>query len=155
MELVKSIYEKQRSFYGLPLWDDVQYKQHEKININEKPFANVENSLLSNGKKRNKMLVYSDVEYTDKKGKVWTAPAFQIVDGASIPKFAFSFTGGPLDGNYLLASIIHDWYCVVRTEDDKAVHDVFKEIMLHCGVPKIRARYMHRAVLVGGPKWKV
>ncbi len=41
----------------------------------------------------------------------WNAPKGSIVDGASIPQIAWSVIGGPFEGKYRPASVIHDVAC--------------------------------------------
>ena len=43
--------------------------------------------------------------YIDPEGERWEAPAGSIVDGASIPQFAWSLIGGPFEGKYRKASV--------------------------------------------------
>ncbi len=54
------------------------------------------------------MTLLSELHYTDPDGVLWTAPAGSIVDGASIPRVLWSFMGGPFDGKYRNASVLHD-----------------------------------------------
>mgnify|MGYP001792979849 CR=1 FL=1 len=46
--------------------------------------------------------------YVDPKGHVWVAPASSVVDGASIPRSLWTFMGGPFEGKYRNASVLHD-----------------------------------------------
>ena len=57
-----------------------------------------------------------------------------IVDGASIPKIAWSIIGSPLSGKYCDASVIHDYHCDVRVRSSDEVHLVFHYAMLASGV---------------------
>jgi hypothetical protein len=57
------------------------------------------------------MRLLAPFTYTDPNGAVWEAPAGAVVDGASIPRFAWSVTGGPFTGKYRNASVIHDVTC--------------------------------------------
>lgn len=97
----------------------------------------------------------NDVIYTDDAGRKWRAPKGTIADGASIPRMFWSIIGGPLDGNYRNASIIHDVYCVRRSMPWKAVHRVFYEAMLASKVDPYKARVMYAAVYHFGPRWNV
>src|SRR5439155_17631427 len=49
--------------------------------------------------------------YIDAKGKEWVAPANSVVNGASIPASLWSVVGGPYEGQYRNASVVHDVYC--------------------------------------------
>jgi Protein of unknown function (DUF1353) len=91
--------------------------------------------------------------YVDTIGERWDVPAGAIVDGASIPQSLWSLVGGPFDGKYRDASVIHDWYCDLRSRPWKAVHRVFYEAMLTSGVTRARATLMYAAVYWGGPRW--
>lgn len=97
----------------------------------------------------------SDVVYTDDTGRKWRAPKGTIADGASIPRMFWSIIGGPLDGNYRDASIIHDVYCANRSMPWKEVHRVFYEAMLASDVDPYKARVMYAAVYHFGPRWDV
>ena len=58
-----------------------------------------------------KMRLLAPFTYVDPKGVEWTAPAGWVIDGASIPVFAWSIIGGPYNGKYRNASVIHDVAC--------------------------------------------
>jgi len=92
--------------------------------------------------------------YTDAAGTIWRVPDGTVVDGASIPQAFWSVIGGPLEGPYRRASIVHDYFCVDRSEPWQQVHRMFYEAMLAAGTPKVKAKVMYYAVLVGGPRWE-
>src|SRR5574338_1005060 len=54
------------------------------------------------------MTLLTELRYTDPKGEVWVAPIGSVVDGASIPRYLWSFMGGPFEGKYRNASVLHD-----------------------------------------------
>jgi len=91
--------------------------------------------------------------FLDAKRKRWPVPRHAIVDGASIPQALWSVAGGPFDGKYRDASVVHDYYCSVRLEPWKAVHRVFYEAMLASDVSPARAKLMYAAVYFAGPRW--
>jgi hypothetical protein len=95
----------------------------------------------------------NDFSFKDNTETLWSAPKNAIVDGASIPRALWAITGGPLEGKYRNASILHDWFCDVRSRDWRAVHRMFHEAMLVSGVDNIKARIMYLAVYYGGPRW--
>lgn len=97
----------------------------------------------------------NDVIYTDDAGRKWRAPKGTIADGASIPRMFWSVIGGPLDGDYRNASIIHDVYCVSRSMPWREVHRVFYEAMLSSKVDPYKARVMYAAVYHFGPRWNI
>lgn len=83
----------------------------------------------------------------------WAVPTGATVDGASIPGFLWSIVGGPLEGRYRNASVVHDWYCAVRIEPSRDVHRMFYDGMIVSGVPKAKALSFYWAVLKFGPSW--
>ncbi|UUZ64073.1 DUF1353 domain-containing protein [Polaromonas sp. P1-6] len=87
--------------------------------------------------------------------KVWTVPKGAIVDGASIPQVFWSLIGGPFEGRYHDASVVHDYYCKVRTEPSELVHEMFYYAMLANGVDSDKAALMFYAVTWFGPKWQL
>lgn len=91
--------------------------------------------------------------FIDAQRKTWSVPAGAKVDGASIPRTLWTLIGGPFEGKYRHASVVHDYYCDTRTEPWKAVHRVFYEGMRASGVSEIRAKLMYAAVYFGGPDW--
>ncbi len=91
--------------------------------------------------------------FIDKDELKWDVPAGAQIDGASIPQVLWSITGSPYTGKYRDASVIHDWYCSVRTRTSDATHSMFHEAMLVSGVSTVRARVMYAAVRYAGPKW--
>src|SRR4051812_20668644 len=54
------------------------------------------------------MPLLTDLRNRDQRGVVWTAPAGSVIDGASIPRALWSFMGGPFEGKYRNASVLHD-----------------------------------------------
>jgi len=92
--------------------------------------------------------------YVDPKGQKWDAPAGSIVDGASIPKFAWTIIGGPFEGKYRNASVIHDVACKVKQRPWQDVHEVFYTAMLASDVPVTTAKIMYAAVYHFGPRWR-
>src|SRR4029450_9723629 len=46
------------------------------------------------------MTLLTELRYTDPNGNIWIAPIGSIVDGASIPRYLWSFMGGPFAGRY-------------------------------------------------------
>ena len=56
------------------------------------------------------MKLLEDFAYVDAAGKRWLAKKGLSVDGASIPR-ALWWSGGPYEGTYREASVVHDVYC--------------------------------------------
>jgi hypothetical protein len=95
----------------------------------------------------------ADFTYIDNAGDRWTVPRDATVDGASIPRMLWTPLGGPMEGEYRDASIVHDWYCDLRSRPWKCVHRMFYEAMLASGVGLARAKIMYAGVYFGGPRW--
>lgn len=91
--------------------------------------------------------------FQDSKEKRWPVPVGAKIDGASIPQSLWSLIGGPFEGKYRDASVVHDYYCDTRSEPWRAVHRVFYDGMRASGVSSIRAKVMYAAVYFGGPRW--
>ncbi|MGA6121604.1 DUF1353 domain-containing protein [Sphingobacterium anhuiense] len=93
--------------------------------------------------------------YIDQNGKLWNVPKNTVVDGASIPKAFWTIVGGPYEGKYRNASVVHDHYCVIKTETWQDVHKMFYNACITGGTPVIKAKLMYSAVLAGGPRWEI
>lgn len=100
-----------------------------------------------------KMRLLADYVYTDGGAKPWRAPIQAVVDGASIPQFLWSFIGGPFEGLYRKASVVHDVECDAKKEPWSAVHRMFFDAMRCSGVSEPRAKVMYAAVYHCGPRW--
>jgi Protein of unknown function (DUF1353) len=91
--------------------------------------------------------------YTDPTGIIWDAPAGSIVDGASIPGWAWSFVGGPFEDKYRDASVIHDVACIRKNKPWEYTHLAFYYAMRAAGVSELQADIMYAAVYHFGPRW--
>ncbi len=112
--------------------------------------ALAEVTLLSDGR----VQLQKDFRYIDPSGQVWVAPANTKSDGATIPRFAWALVGGPLDGPYRDAAIIHDVACEDRVEPWWVVHQVFYYGMRARQVGNVKASIMYAAVYHFGPRWE-
>ena len=92
-------------------------------------------------------------EYIGPDNRKWPVPKGIKVDGASIPSAFWSIIGGPFEGLYREPSVVHDFYCDVRTRKDQDVHQAFHDAMLCAGVGPKRAWLMYEAVVRFGPHW--
>lgn len=101
-----------------------------------------------------RMRLLSEFQYIDPQGKKWIAPAGSIVDGASIPKAFWSIIGGPFEGKYRAASVIHDVACDEKTQPWESVHEAFYWAMRASGVEALKAKVMFTAVYAAGPRWR-
>lgn len=91
--------------------------------------------------------------FTDSAGTAWSAPTGAVVDGASIPQVFWSIVGGPYEGEYRDASIVHDHECTIRVRPWRDVHRMFYQACLAGGVRPLKARLMYAAVYLFGPRW--
>lgn len=99
------------------------------------------------------MTLLKPFEYRDAAGVRWIVPRGAIIDGASIPQLFWSVIGGPFEGKYRKASVVHDFYCQVRTRPYRDVHQVFYEGMRTAGVSDEKSWLMFEAVNRFGPRW--
>lgn len=83
----------------------------------------------------------------------WLAPKGTVTDGASIPQVAWSFVGGPLDGQYRNAAVIHDVACANKKRSWQKTHLAFYTAMRAAGVDVTTAKTMYAAVYHFGPRW--
>ena len=76
-------------------------------------------------------------------------------DGASIPKWLWSIYGSPLNGNYVVASLIHDGLYASQKVSKSVSDKIFLDIMKQSSVGYIKRTSMYLAVRVLGSKdWK-
>ncbi len=100
-----------------------------------------------------RMELKAALEYIAPDGRRWRVPAGAVVDGATIPQFMWSIIGGPFEGKYRNASVIHDHFCDIKTRRFEDVHRVFYDAMLTSDVSQSRAWLMYKAVERFGPQW--
>ncbi len=101
-----------------------------------------------------KMKLVEPFAYIDPAGIKWDAPKGWIVDGASIPQIAWSLIGGPFEGPYRNASVIHDVACDQRQRPWRDVHRAFYTAMHAANVGSTKAKVMYGAVYQFGPRWE-
>jgi hypothetical protein len=100
------------------------------------------------------MTLLTELSYTDPHGLIWDAPAGSVVDGASIPRYLWSVMGGPFEGKYRNASVLHD---VAYGEHNRPWSDcdrMFYNAMRCSGVSAIEAKTMYYALFKFGHHWK-
>lgn len=101
-----------------------------------------------------RMSLERDVVFVDRRKKRWIAGAGATTDGASIPQALWSVIGGPYEGKYRNASVVHDTECQPPYSNPSAsVHRMFYEACRAGGVSGGMALLMYVAVLLGGPRW--
>jgi len=93
--------------------------------------------------------------YVDPHGSRWEAPAGAVVNGASIPRPFWSLIGGPFEGRFRDASVVHDVACVDRDRRWQDVHRMFYDACRCGGVGAGKAGAMYYAVYHFGPRWTV
>lgn len=93
--------------------------------------------------------------YVDPRELRWEAGAGAIVDGASIPRAFWSLIGGPFEGRFRDASVVHDVACEERTRPWEDVHRMFYEACRCGGVAVVKAKTMYYAVQHFGPRWRI
>ncbi|QDU28556.1 hypothetical protein ETAA8_36590 [Anatilimnocola aggregata] len=93
--------------------------------------------------------------FIDSQNRAWHAPAGAVVNGASIPAAFWSVIGGPFEGQYRSASVVHDVGCHQMTDSWQDVHRMFYEACRCGGVEEGRAKMLYYAVYHFGPRWEV
>ena len=86
-------------------------------------------------------------------GVDWPVPTGAWLDGASIPPALWTIVGGPFEGKYRNASIVHDHYCIIKSRGWQDTHRMFHDAMRCSGVSPLRANVMYYAVYRFGPRW--
>src|SRR5712691_12000912 len=54
------------------------------------------------------VLLGSEIRFRDSRGRLWIAPAGKQSDGASIPRILWPWLGGPYNGFFRDAALLHD-----------------------------------------------
>ena len=101
------------------------------------------------------MTLVEPFAYVDPRDARWDAPAGAVVNGASIPRAFWSLIGGPFEGRFRNASVVHDVACVVRDRPWQEVHRMFHDACRCGGVGAAKAATMYYAVYQFGPRWTV
>lgn len=105
--------------------------------------------------KTREMRLLEDFAFKGPDCRVWAVPKGAVVNGASIPRVFWSLIGGPFEGRYRDASVVHDYYCKIRTAPSAEVHEMFYHAMLANGVETHIAGTMYYAVYWFGPSWHI
>jgi hypothetical protein len=99
------------------------------------------------------MALCGALEFHQHDGPTWTAPIGTRTDGASIPPVFWSVIGGPFEGKYRDASVVHDYECCIKVHAWRDVHRMFFAGMMANGEARWRAKLMYFAVYFFGPRW--
>ena len=100
------------------------------------------------------MTLLTELRYTDPTGNVWVAPIGSLVDGASIPRYLWSFMGGPFEGRYRNASVLHDVAYGNQKRPWQDCDRMFYYAMRCSGVSAVEAKTMFYALYKFGHHWK-
>ena len=100
------------------------------------------------------MTLLSELRYTDPQGVVWIAPAGSQVDGASIPRSLWTLMGGPFEGRYRNASVLHDVAYDQKNRPHEVCDQMFYNAMRCSGVTAVNAGTMYYALRKFGHHWK-
>jgi hypothetical protein len=100
------------------------------------------------------MALVEPFAYVDPREERWGAPAGAVVNGASIPRAFWSLIGGPFEGKFRDASVVHDVACEARSRPWQDVHRMFYEACRCGGVGDVLAKTMYYAVHHFGPRWR-
>jgi len=100
------------------------------------------------------MTLLSELRYTDPQGEVWVAPAASVVDGASIPRYLWSIMGGPFEGQYRNASVLHDVAYEKHNRPWQDCDRMFYNAMRCSGVNAVEAKTMYYTLYKFGHHWK-
>ena len=100
------------------------------------------------------MTVMTELSYTDPHGVIWDAPAGSVTDGASIPRYLWSLIGGPFEGQYRNASVLHDVAYEKHNRPWQDCDRMFYYAMRCSGVNAAQAKTMYYALYKFGHHWK-
>jgi len=105
--------------------------------------------------KNTKVLTFETLTWKAEKNLI-IVPTFYISDGASIPMPFWQLVGHPLSGQNIRPALLHDYLCQQgqlrkNTNDPlpytwQEVHELFRQALIFCRVPKTKAKLMHDAV---------
>lgn len=93
--------------------------------------------------------------YIDPRGLHWDVPVGYITNGASIPASLWSIVGGPFDGPYRDAAVLHDYYCEAKTRSSDDTHKMYYEAARARGTSENIAQTMYMGLVFGGPTWQL
>lgn len=100
-------------------------------------------------------LVLDPVRWIGEDGCVTDVAVGTLVNGASIPRVAWSIIGHPFEGDTLRPSIVHDDECRRRVAcGSTVVHQRFRHMLRAEGVGRVKAWAMYQAVRWFGPQWE-
>ncbi len=101
------------------------------------------------------MKLLNAISYVDPRGVSWDVPAGYVTNGASVPWGLWNIVGGPYDGPYRDAAVIHDYYTEFKQRSWEDTHRMYYEASLARGVSEKRASIMYAGLLIGSDRWNV
>ncbi|MGB7324608.1 MAG: DUF1353 domain-containing protein [Rubripirellula sp.] len=118
-------------------------------------FGHFEGDIVATWAENGRDMVLRDTfRYVDSANREWIAPAGSVVNGASIPAAFWSVIGGPFEGKYRNASVVHDVGCDEMRQSWEDVHKMFYDACRCGGVDDSKAKMMYYAVYHFGPRWE-
>jgi hypothetical protein len=93
--------------------------------------------------------------YIDPRGVHWDVPVGYVTNGASIPPSLWAVVGGPFDGPYRDAAVLHDFYCEAKLRSSDDTHRMYYEAAVARGTSENVASTMYAGLVFGGPTWKL
>lgn len=99
------------------------------------------------------MILLEDFSYIDPDEKTWTAKYGTVIDGASIPRIFWTVVGSPYTGKYRTGAIVHDAYCMSRSETWRDTHRMFYNACRSSGTTESFAKLLYWTVYQFGPRW--
>ena len=100
------------------------------------------------------MTLLNELRYTDPHGEVWVASAGSVVDGATVPRVLWTFMGGPFEGRYRNASVLHDVAYGQRNRPWQDCDRMFYNAMRCSGVSAVQAKTIYYALYRFGWHWR-
>lgn len=76
---------------------------------------------------------------------IWVPKFFQY-DGASIPPPAYQIIGTPFNPRLMEAAVVHDWLYYTQQFPRATADEIFYELLIKAGVPKLKAILMRESV---------
>ncbi|MFN0314826.1 MAG: DUF1353 domain-containing protein [Burkholderiales bacterium] len=101
------------------------------------------------------MRLVEDFKFRQARGKVWTAPRGQVLDGKGMPPLFRTLVGMPFDGGFRKAAVVYDAAAHRMTEPWEDAMRMFYEAALAEGVPPAEAKVMYMVLATQGSRWEV
>lgn len=93
--------------------------------------------------------------YVDPRCLRWRVEGGTRIEAVGLPHGFWPVIGGPFEGLFLNASVIHSAACAGRARPWRAIHRMFYEACRCSGVDALKAKAMYYAVFHFGPRWHV